>query len=1385
MRADRVVPVIRAVGGERRVGSGYQVAGRFVLTAAHCVRGSGHRVWLPDGERDARVAADGSRDGIDLALLEITPAPGQKPAAEVTPTRCGRVDREVPGRIGGCVAVGYPKYAARREAPFTTGEVDGWIPAASGLADTATGRTGGFLTLKAEGAPPRPLPTGQSELGQSAWAGMSGAAVFARGLLIGVVAEQHLPEGEGSLTVVPIEWADRLTGVGRLQLLQALGVQSIAELQLTTAGAPDQRWASVVPYPPTALVERHELLAALRQALLAGDGKPVLATGMGGAGKSVLAAQLARAVRDGADAELAVAFPAGVAWVTVGRERPLSAAQLELATAFGEARPDLGGDWRSARLQLQQLAAGRRGLVVLDDVWTQDRYEPFGVDIPGVQILITTRNQALATDLGGTQVPVGELEPDQSRQLLATSADVQLSELPGEASQILSEVGHLALGVAMVGAIVAERGPRAWLSLQRRLRERQLDKIAYRFADSYQHATLLRAIEVAVDDLDARDQPRWAELAVFAEQGAVPESAMVALWQPFDSDDLDTGDRISRFLARSLLQRAGDGRYRLHDLQYNVALLRLGPRLAHTHSRLVDTYLHELARAANAPEQTGWADLISDLANRATSDPAWRIADDGYLLGHLVRHLRSANREQEVAQLLRDYDWVAMGLARRGVAGLVSDYDDLPARNPLKLVQHALTHSSRALSADPSCLPDQLLGRLAEAAETKDFALAPLLARVGTEQGRRPLEIILSGLQRPSGSLVNVLTGHQKAVTALAVTCNDTWAVSASQDGTAIVWDLATGARLHTLTGHQEAVTAVALTGDGTRAVTASQDGTAIVWDLATGARLHTLLTGHFQIQAIAVTGDGTRAVTASQDGTAMVWDLATGTPQRVLTGHHHQLRAIAVTSDGTRAVTSSQDGTAIVWDLATGARLHTFRSSDAAIAFTMDGSRVVTSNFGDTIVWDLATGTRLHTLEGNLENVTAVAITADCTRAVSASSDGTATTWDLATGARLHTFTGHQEAITAVALTDDGTRVVTGSQDGTAIVWDLASSPVPNHASHRQRVSAVAVTGDGTQAVTGSFDGTAIVWDLATGARLHTLTGHQEPVLAVAVTGDGTQAVTGSFDGTAIVWDLATGARLHTLTGHEEAITTLAVTGDGTRVVIGGEERPTTVWDLTTGRRLHTIPRRHGLGANEMAVTRDGTRAVTINSFQAAIVRDLRTGARLHTLADHQEGFTAVAVTGDNRAITGNKDGVAIVWDLINGAHLHTLTGHQKLVGAIAVTDDSTRALTASYDGTAMVWDLTTGARLHTLAGHQEAVVAVAVTLDGIRAVTASWDRTVIVWDLATGQSIATWYTDGCMSELAWAPERPIFLGGDDLGSIHILRMRVEGLKRHPPGAA
>ena len=1301
------------------------------------------------------------------------------------------------------MSVGYPQHAARQDAPFTTAEVDGWIPTASGLEDTPTGRQPGHLVLKAEGSPPRELPTKKTELGMTPWAGMSGAAVFAAGRLVGVVAEHHLPEGDGSLTVVPIEWVDRLQdATDRAVMLEALGVASGDDLEVLRPGAATRRrWTSVIPRAPLVLVERPAQQEELRRAVLAKSDAPVVVCGMGGAGKSVLAARLARTVLDGTDLELTACCPEGVAWVLVGRERQVIAAQLELARALGEERPDLGVDWRSNRGRLQQLAADRRGLVVLDDVWTAEHYEPFRLNAPRVRVVVTTRNQELASDLGAVLVPVGELESGQSRRLLADAAGVVVDRLPEEAEELLSEVGHLALGVAMVGAMAAGRGSQVWTGLLGRIRQRRLDKVAHRFADNYEYATLLRAIEVAVDDLKPDDRQNWAELAVFAGQGEIPRSAMKALWSSADEDDLDTDDRIDRLRRRSLIQRGGGGRYRLHDLQYDVADLRLGENRGAVHERLVDGYRQRVATSLNTPTSIGWAHLLASLTALPRVHPVWPVADDGYLLDHLIVHLRAAGQQQIASELLGNYDWISLGVSRRSFGRLLVDYDQLPASDPLRLVRESLARSRQSLLADPDSLSDQLLGRLAE---VRDPGITSLLDRIQTEQARRPLEIIRSGLSRPSGLLLHTLTGHQDSIRAVAVT-GDGRAVTGSDDGTAMVWDLASGQQLHALTGHRDSIRAVAVTGDG-RAVTGSTDGTAMVWDLASGRQLHAL-TGHRGwILAVAVTGDG-RAVTGSTDGTAMVWDLASGRQLHALTGHRDSIRAVAVTGDG-RAVTGSTDGTAMVWDLASGRQLHALTGHQgwiSAVAVTGDGRAVTGSADGTAMVWDLASGRQLHALTGHRGWIRAVAVTGDG-RAVTGSADRAAMVWDLASGRQLHALTGHRDSIRAVAVTGDG-RAVTGSTDRAAMVWDLASGR-QLHAltGHRDSIRAVAVTGDG-RAVTGSTDGTAMVWDLASGRQLHALTGHQGSIRAVAVTGDG-RAVTGSTDGTAMVWDLASGRQLHALTGHRDSIRAVAVTGDG-RAVTGSTDGTAMVWDLASGRQLHALTghqgwilavavtgdgravtgstdgtamvwdlasgrQLHALTGHQgwilaVAVTGDG-RAVTGSTDGTAMVWDLASGRQLHALTGHRDSIRAVAVTGDGRAVTGSTDGTAMVWDLASGRQLHALTGHQGWISAVAVTGDG-RAVTGSTDRTAMVWDLASGRQLHALTGHRDSILAVAVTGDG-RAVTGSTDRTAIIWDLASGRSIAVWYGDATMMTLG-TDGRSTFIGGDALGNIYVLRSR------------
>jgi WD40 repeat protein/serine/threonine protein kinase len=427
------------------------------------------------------------------------------------------------------------------------------------------------------------------------------------------------------------------------------------------------------------------------------------------------------------------------------------------------------------------------------------------------------------------------------------------------------------------------------------------------------------------------------------------------------------------------------------------------------------------------------------------------------------------------------------------------------------------------------------------------------------------------------------------------------------------------------------------------------------------------------------------------------------------------------------------------------------------AVAVTPDGRRAVSASRDRTLrVWDLGSGQVVRTLEGHLKAVTAVALTPDGYGAVSASRDGTLRLWDLAGGHLMRTFEGHTERVTAVVVTRDGRRAVSASGDRTLQVWDLESGqPLCTLKGHTERVTAVAVTPDGSRAVSASDDRTLRVWDLENGQPMQTLAGHTNVVTAVATTPDGLRAVSASRDRTIRVWNLESGHIIRTLEGHANVVTAVAITPDGRRAVSASGDRTLRVWDLETGRVVRTLEG-HTERVTAVAVTPGGRRAFS-GSYDCTVrLWELESGHTTDPLEGHTERVTGIAVMPDGkRAISASYDRTLRTLDLQSGQTLARLEGHTKAVTAVAVTPDGHHAVSASWDRTLRLWALESRRPLGTLGGHAAVVTAVAITPDGRHAVSASWDRTLRLWDLEGMQTVRKLegHTDG-VAAVAVTPE-------------------------------
>ena len=167
---------------------------------------------------------------------------------------------------------------------------------------------------------------------------------------------------------------------------------------------------------------------------------------------------------------------------------------------------------------------------------------------------------------------------------------------------------------------------------------------------------------------------------------------------------------------------------------------------------------------------------------------------------------------------------------------------------------------------------------------------------------------------------------------------------------------------------HQGLIAETAFSPDGKRVVTASQDGTARIWDAATGRPVTAPLVHVGWVRDAAFSRDGTHVITrngGSSTNYARVWNATTGAATTPPLEQPDTITTAAFSPDGTHVVTASTDGTARLWDAATGAPATAplDHERDVSIAvFSPDGKLVATTAIRSKIarIWR-ASSEKLH----------------------------------------------------------------------------------------------------------------------------------------------------------------------------------------------------------------------------------------------------------------------------------------------------------------------------------------------------------------------------------------------------------------------------------------
>ncbi|GAA4213117.1 hypothetical protein GCM10022220_37690 [Actinocatenispora rupis] len=607
-------------------------------------------------------------------------------------------------------------------------------------------------------------------------------------------------------------------------------------------------------------------------------------------------------------------------------------------------------------------------------------------------------------------------------------------------------------------------------------------------------------------------------------------------------------------------------------------------------------------------------------------------------------------------------------------------------------------------------------------------------------------------------------------------------ALVADADRTVRLWDLAERACRRTLTGHAVAVRAVDVTADGRYGVSADESGTVIVWDLTDGTRVRTLTAPaprppqHHHRHTVRLTA-GARFVLWSAGTTVELWDVRDGTRRTLHRGYGGI--AVDVTPDGRYAALVEYDEVR-VWDLtADRSWRHPERDmpgSAVALRLSADGRyAAIGTDRGAVRLWDLRAGRCTRVLTGHEEPVDRLAFSSDGTRLVSAEGDAIRC-WTLATGRCLRTYPWPADGLSVWDLRIDGDTAVTAGGEGGLRRWRL---PTDSHVA-APRLSRprppVEVAGTHAAAESGLADAARA---LAAG-RYPAAHAALTAVRAVPGYERAPRVLSAWRDLTAVSVRVAPRDAWRTATLDTGDLYAADLSADGRTVVTGGHGGVVGVWDAVTGERVRELappsPPAHVAPDVTVAVGLDADARTVASVGRGGGLRlwSVADGARLGGTTVGGDDLRSVRLAHGGTALVGTRGGVLRAWDAAAGRPLWTLDSPDGSGVADVSVSAGDRAAAVWYQGIVRVVDVRAGRVLHTVETGQPHVVAVALATDGRRLLTVggeSFDRFIQLWDVATGSCLRVFDWEQALSTrtVRWTADGRFAVSADEQGRIRV----------------
>ena len=284
--------------------------------------------------------------------------------------------------------------------------------------------------------------------------------------------------------------------------------------------------------------------------------------------------------------------------------------------------------------------------------------------------------------------------------------------------------------------------------------------------------------------------------------------------------------------------------------------------------------------------------------------------------------------------------------------------------------------------------------------------------------------------------------GHTREVTSVAITPDNNYIVSASNDRTLRLWSILERREEPVLQSGGSIILCVAITSDGNYIANGYGDKSIIIWNLKSKTP-EGILRGHTgSVWCVAIAADTKYLVSGSSDKTIRIWNLEDKTQEDILRGHSNTVWSVGITSDSKIIVSGSCDNTVRIWSYQykeQEAVLIGHSGSVNSVVISGDDKYIVSGSTDKTVrIWSIDDRSIEAVLEGHTDNVRSVAMTSDNQYIVSCGNDKNLIIWNFQQRRQEAVLQGHTDSVCTVAISRDNKHVASGGKDQTVRVWNL-----------------------------------------------------------------------------------------------------------------------------------------------------------------------------------------------------------------------------------------------------------------------------------------------------------------------------------------------------------